>query len=301
MKKPDSKRHHRVYPSYWTKNPHWTDDAKLLGLFLLTGSHRRTEGLYRLPVPYMAADLGWPEKRARKALDELIAEGFVAFDERAGVVLILKALKHQGLDNPNQIKAALDAISELPRTDLLTGLLQAAERFCELFAERLRERFPERLGQPLRQPLFERLGEPSGEPHSSSSSSSSSSKVSLTTDRAGANADTLLVEMVSRLNQVPSWQRELMQGADMAVRTMLDGNPGVPWLDLADEAVSSRLDTSPGSLRTDSPVKALQLRLEDHRFGRRGRGTGSTKQAAESDADRQWRERRDALIAGDAA
>lgn len=151
-KKRESARHNRVYPSYWTNNPHWSDDAKLLGLFLLTGPHRRTEGIYRLPVGYMAGDLGWPEKRTRKALDELVADEFVKYDERVSVVFICKALKHQGLDNPNQITAALKALQELPRTDLTVALAEAAERFSEPFAQRLRERFPEWFRDPVPDP-----------------------------------------------------------------------------------------------------------------------------------------------------
>lgn len=152
-KRGESARHHRVYPGYWTNNPHWSDDAKMLGLFLLTGPHRRTEGLYRLPVAYMAGDLAWTEKRTRQALGELVADGFVAYDERVGVVFIPKALKHQGLDNPNQITAALNALGELPRTDLLVALGEAAERFSQPFAQRLRERFPELLGDGLPEPM----------------------------------------------------------------------------------------------------------------------------------------------------
>lgn len=151
-KKRESARHNRVYPSYWTNNPHWSDDAKLLGLFLLTGPHRRTEGIYRLPVGYMAGDLGWTEKRTRKALDELVADEFVKYDERVSVVFICKALKHQGLDNPNQITAALKALQELPRTDLTEALAEAAERFSEPFAQRLRERFPEWFRDPVPDP-----------------------------------------------------------------------------------------------------------------------------------------------------
>lgn len=151
-KRGESARHNRVYPSYWTNNPHWSDDAKLLGLFLLTGPHRRTEGIYRLPVGYMAGDLGWTEKRTRKALDELVADEFVKYDERVSVVFICKALKHQGLDNPNQITAALKALQELPRTDLVVALAEASERFSEPFAQRLRERFPEWFRDPIPDP-----------------------------------------------------------------------------------------------------------------------------------------------------
>lgn len=152
-KRNDGARHNRVYPSYWTNNPHWSDDAKLLGLFLLTGPHRRTEGIYRLPVGYMAGDLGWTDKRTRAALAELLADEFVQYDEKVSVVFICKALKHQGIDNPNQIKAAIKALKELPRTELTAAFAKAAQRFSEPFAERLREQFPEWFTEPFGDPI----------------------------------------------------------------------------------------------------------------------------------------------------
>lgn len=152
-KRNDGARHNRVYPSFWINNLHWSDDAKLLGLFLLTGPHRRTEGIYRLPVGYMAGDLGWTEKRARAALDELLADEFVAYDEKVSVLFICKALKHQGIDNPNQIKAAIKALKELPKTELTTAFAKAAQLFSQPFAERLQEQFPEWFPEPIGDPI----------------------------------------------------------------------------------------------------------------------------------------------------
>ena len=77
-----------------------------------------------------------------------------------------------------------------------------------------------------------------------------------------------LPNLLTRLRAVPSWDRELSQGADAGVLSLIQSNPGVPWLDIAAEAVASRLDTSPGSIRTDSPVTALNFRLKDHRSPR---------------------------------
>ena len=90
-----------------------------------------------------------------------------------------------------------------------------------------------------------------------------------------------LHDLLARLQAVPSWSGQLVQGADAGVLALVDSDPGAPWMELAGEAVASRLDTSPGSLRTDSPVKALELRLRDHRSGRRG---GRDPKAAETEA-----------------
>lgn len=79
-------------------------------------------------------------------------------------------------------------------------------------------------------------------------------------------------DVLAQLRGVPQWQRTLDQGGDAAVLSLVQAHPGVPWLDLTAEAVASRLDPSAGSLRTDSPVQALTLRLNDHRTGKRAGG-----------------------------
>lgn len=149
-------------PSYWRVSPRfWTDpairrcsdDAKLLALYLLTGPHRRLEGLFRLPKPYACADLGWTMERLAEPFRELLGErfgepGFMAYDEQAEVVLIRKALKYQGPDNDNQVKAALRQLEDLPDTPLASEFRSLAERYCERLAKRLPEGFGEPIGNP---------------------------------------------------------------------------------------------------------------------------------------------------------
>lgn len=79
-------------------------------------------------------------------------------------------------------------------------------------------------------------------------------------------------DLLQQLRCVPQWERAIDQGGDAAVLALVQAHPGVPWLDLTVEAVASRLDPSVGSLRTDSPVRALTLKLDDHRTGKRGGG-----------------------------
>lgn len=76
--------------------------------------------------------------------------------------------------------------------------------------------------------------------------------------------------VVERLRRVPEWNAALVQGADQACFALVDSNRDVPWVELAGEAVASKLDPGEGSLRTNSPRQALELRLNDHRAGRRG-------------------------------
>lgn len=141
-------RYYKVGPAFWTDHAAWTDDERLLGLYVLTCPHRSTEGLFRLPVAYMAADLRWQEKRVRRALATLVAHDFIAYDDQAGVVLIVKALKWQQPSNPNGVKAAVKALRAVPPTVLATRFRGLAERFAERLAEGLPEGIPAGLGDP---------------------------------------------------------------------------------------------------------------------------------------------------------
>lgn len=116
------------------------------------------------------------------------------------------------------------------------------------------------------------------------------------TVKSSSNArEDFTTELTGLLRRVPQWANQLDQGADAGVLALVDSHPGVPWLELAAEAVSSRLDTSPGSLRTDSPVQALTLRLNDHRTGKRGPPPKSRDEQAERHA------REEAILRGEVA
>ena len=146
----------RVAPAFWSDEKvtgandgePWTDDAKLLALYLLTCQHRTVEGLFRLPKGYIMEDLGWTEQRLAKPFGQLLRDGFIEYDSRARLCLIVNALEYQAPENPNQITAALKILDDLPRSALFARLLQQAERLCQPLAERLREGLPERFGKP---------------------------------------------------------------------------------------------------------------------------------------------------------
>jgi hypothetical protein len=127
----------------------WTDDMLSVAFYLLTGRHRRTEGIYRWTLGYGAPDMSnevrkWNEKRFRKAFDGLADDGFVEYDGDAHVVLIVNALKRHGL-NGNQITGVVNAVAKLPETPLLGRFIGLAQEFNKPLFEKLTERFP----QPL--------------------------------------------------------------------------------------------------------------------------------------------------------
>jgi len=133
----------RFCSRYWRdeKVKGWSDDERLLSLYLLTCPHGRSEGLFFLPKDYICADLGWSHERVEKAFAKLLADRFMDYDETSSVILIRNALKYQAPDNPNQTIAVLNHIEELPETYLLREFYKLTERFSERLAQGLRERF----------------------------------------------------------------------------------------------------------------------------------------------------------------
>lgn len=144
----------RVSPAFWAdeKSSRWSDDAKLLALYILTCEHRSLEGLFRLPKGYIKEDLGWNSERLAEPFAQLLQDGFIEYDEAARVIFIVNALEYQAPENPNQVTAAVKIIEELPATSLITRLYAQSERLCERLAKALQERFGQRLGEGLGKP-----------------------------------------------------------------------------------------------------------------------------------------------------
>lgn len=169
--------HYRVSPKFWLKARHreWTDAQTTLALYLLTCEHRNLEGLYRLPKPYIAADLGWPVKKVEDASSVIFASGFALYDPDAEMVLIPNALKHQSPSTENQIKGAIAQLERIPRTSLWDGFRIACESHCERLADAIETRWPRDPDDPSRTRARSRA------PASSSSSTSSSSSINAAT------------------------------------------------------------------------------------------------------------------------
>lgn len=140
----------RVESRFWQdeKMRAVSDDARHLMLYLLTSPHRNIIGLYFLPSPYACFDLGWSEERFKKGLHELLRVGCVKYDENTHVVIVQNYLKHNPLENPNQVKSAIEKLDEIPQTPLFNDFLAIIEKFDKPFMKPLVERLQERLSQP---------------------------------------------------------------------------------------------------------------------------------------------------------
>ena len=115
-------------------------EARYLMLYLLTSPHGNGLGLYVLRPGYAAEDMGWDTKRFAQRLRELIEKGLVNYDETTNLLFIPRWLKHNPLENPNQVQAMLKVVEELPSSHLWSAAAQAVEQFCRPFAEPLAKR-----------------------------------------------------------------------------------------------------------------------------------------------------------------
>jgi len=140
----------KVESKFWQdeKIRNISEDARYLMLYLLTSPHRNILGLYFLPLPYACFDLGWDEKRFRKGLGELLDKGLVKYDFETNVIFICNYLKHNPLENSNQVKSAIGKLSETPTTSLFQDLLAILKQLDKPFMKPLQERLRERFAKP---------------------------------------------------------------------------------------------------------------------------------------------------------
>lgn len=137
-------RYHRVPETFWqlAREHNWPERTVIVGLYLQTCKHRTTEGLYTLPLAYVAADLGWNVSVVEKQMSQLGKDGFIKYDSKAEVVLLSIALAVQAPKAPGQIEGAIRRLKYLPECPLLLDLYGYASTYSSAFAEAIREAFP---------------------------------------------------------------------------------------------------------------------------------------------------------------
>jgi hypothetical protein len=117
----------------------WPEDARWLGLYLLTNEQRSAEGFYGLPLGLACDDLAWSRERLLAALAEVQAIGFASYDETARVVLIHKALKYHPPKGRPSIMGALKAVVAVKGTPaLFDQFVTAADKYAPDFAHAIR-------------------------------------------------------------------------------------------------------------------------------------------------------------------
>ena len=133
--------YNRVFSRIWLER--WDDDTMLTALYLLTSKHRSLEGIYHLPWEYVAGDRKWPMKRLERAVEVLLNDEFIEYDEDAQVVLIVNALKAQSPSTKNHMIGAVRKLRALPPNGLMNRFLEQARCHAPAFAEFMAKEMPE--------------------------------------------------------------------------------------------------------------------------------------------------------------
>jgi len=133
-----------VHTRFWISSDvlQLSDKAKLLALYLLTGPHTNMLGCFRLPIGYVAEDLGWSNKTVSKGFSELLESGFATHDKASGWVLIHRFLDWNPIENPNQGKSIEKLFDQVSHNisiynDLIDIVSQNSEYLTEPFQNRL--------------------------------------------------------------------------------------------------------------------------------------------------------------------
>ncbi|MFW6024047.1 MAG: hypothetical protein ACOC8P_00330 [Dichotomicrobium sp.] len=107
----------QIQCSFWQRacEEGWSNDAMLLGTYLLTGPHSNGVGCYRLPGGYISDDLDWDAERVEQTLSELSEKGFC---KRFGrVVFIPKFLRWNAISNANVAIARQKEFEAIPNDE----------------------------------------------------------------------------------------------------------------------------------------------------------------------------------------
>lgn len=106
----------------------WSDGAKLLALYLLTGPHTAALGCFPLPDGYVMADLGWASETVVERFAELSRKGYAY---RFGdVVFLPNFLRWNPIQNGNIAKARLIELEALPSKEAKSHAARALLAFC---------------------------------------------------------------------------------------------------------------------------------------------------------------------------
>lgn len=105
----------KVKESFWTSKTvlSFSDDAKLLALYFITGPHRNIIGCMRVPNGYITEDLKWSMDRLNAALAVLLGSGWLRRDED-GWTLICNQLEHDPVKHTNHVTSAIALADAVP-------------------------------------------------------------------------------------------------------------------------------------------------------------------------------------------
>jgi hypothetical protein len=111
----------RAYGTYPTAR--WTDPrlsalnttSKLIDAYLFTSPHTTMIGCFRVPLAYIAVDLGIPHESVVECINELVRARLIAYDNVLSIVLIPEFFESGQGWNGNQCIAAIKVALQIPK------------------------------------------------------------------------------------------------------------------------------------------------------------------------------------------
>ena len=138
-------KYRKIDPRIWNdeKFREFTDNGKLVFLFILTHPFMTSVGAMRGSVPGLAAEMGWKERAFLEAFGEALNKGMVKHDQKACFVWAPKFIKYNPPESPNTLKAWEKALDLIPECELYYELLLHIKDYTEGLTVAFREALPE--------------------------------------------------------------------------------------------------------------------------------------------------------------
>ena len=105
--------------------------AKLCYIYLCSCCHCNQIGYFRIPLAYMAADMGMTPTDAAKVVKELESAGFVRFDADTSRMLIRSYLKWNPPDSIKNLKAMAKVFDQMEASELDPLFVSIANEMAE--------------------------------------------------------------------------------------------------------------------------------------------------------------------------
>ena len=109
--------------------------TKYVFLHLLSCPARNIWGCFHFSKTTAIEETGLSKKKYLTAFDELQNLGIIDYDEDSRMLLIVNFLKHNPIENDNQLKGAIVKLLDLPKSKLWTSVTQSYTKYCKKSCE----------------------------------------------------------------------------------------------------------------------------------------------------------------------
>ncbi len=136
-------RYRKVSILIWNdqKFREFSDDSKLLFLFLVTHPFMTSIGGMRATWPGLGVELGWEPERTAKAFSEPFEKGMVWIDESASCLILPNFIKHNPPENPNVITSWGAMFEQIPECEIRRQLHRIILNYGETLKDKMRDSF----------------------------------------------------------------------------------------------------------------------------------------------------------------